>query len=418
MTTVERLDVSEFEEIEFPVSRLIDRNGDLALCVGAEKYFDIRRSGRKLSLTARGYVGVLPLTKDIQVSVAPKARIDNLSWMIAEALGDIEVVGRLDRSYEESDSVADAITDLLAEWYCDGLAEIERFGVWAEYERYSRLETAPRGRLNVGRTAKDAWARGKFHKASVERIVRVPEISCNRVIRAALLRILSMRSREGCGKYHGLMLRVLEELDSVGEIVRDDLVAAKAYAGRGDIPSTRWYYKRLIDLAVLILQGGGVSPDAFGRVEGGDSIVIDVADLFERFVRRRLSRLLTMRDNRYRVLNGNEEGRRKFYRESEKPLVTPDAVVLKDGIPNGIIDVKYKRRISDSDRYQLLSYLAVYDVSIGVFVVPAVGIAPGMHFLGSVGQERARSLYVYAVDLAGQVDHGAEQALVEFFLAA
>ncbi len=124
-------------------------------------------------------------------------------------------------------------------------------------------------------------------------------------------------------------------------------------------------------VAQLVLHDVGLSIRGEGEVALLPSILIDMALMFEDYIRRVLA--LSLQTNlRIEVKDGNRgepDGARKSLFEPAQPkiknsVVTPDIVILKDGKPELVIDAKYKGAPSVPDRAdinQVILYGARYD---------------------------------------------------------
>ena len=132
----------------------------------------------------------------------------------------------------------------------------------------------------------------------------------------------------------------------------------------------RPYYTEPLWAAFAVLQGAlpDVSSDGTVRLE---SLIIDVSMVFEAFVRRELEEGLTARG--YVVEDGNKTPS-PFFAAGDRLVVKPDIVVRREGKPLLVLDAKYKRKPTEQDRYELLSFMDALGAAAGGFICPAHGV--------------------------------------------
>jgi 5-methylcytosine-specific restriction enzyme subunit McrC len=144
-------------------------------------------------------------------------------------------------------------------------------------------------------------------------------------------------------------------------------------------------YGRALRLAQMIIGSRGVKLLPGGTEVSLASLLVDMEDVFERYVRRVLS--VGLAD--CTVLNGNEEGAKPLYDDRSAPPVNPDAVVRRSGHGDLIVEVKYKALETRSDIEQVLTYSMSYRAPAVVLVLPAQAATDkGLENVGTVNGVR------------------------------
>ena len=66
-------------------------------------------------------------------------------------------------------------------------------------------------------------------------------------------------------------------------------------------------------------------------------------------------------------------------------------------------EVKYKPKIDESDRYQVLSHVLAAQCNLGVWISPSAdGAQGGMEYVGSVSN--GVKFYHYRIDISGELE--------------
>jgi 5-methylcytosine-specific restriction enzyme subunit McrC len=174
------------------------------------------------------------------------------------------------------------------------------------------------------------------------------------------------------------MSGVPDHAGDIGALVR----AIGRSAGR--LPSHYSYYQDPLWTAYLLLQSKlpDLSADGFVTL---DSLIVDLSKVFEAFIRTVLSERAG--EKGWRIVDGNDKPY-PFFTDNSKYSVHPDIVVVKDGVPVALLDVKYKPEPKESDRYEVLSFMDTTGIARGGFVCP---LGPGgtSRYMGStVGGKR------------------------------
>jgi len=160
------------------------------------------------------------------------------------------------------------------------------------------------------------------------------------------------------------------------------------------------HYAGMLRVYQLLLTGGGI---AFTFDPGGEelpSFLFNLEEIFERFVRETFVRYLG--DKGIAVLDGNKHQGRLF--EDNRRYPTKTDLIFRRSSNNvaALGDVKYKPRLKESDRYQIISHVTAAKAPVGILFRPANDDeSQGLDRFGrlSTGAE----FYQYLVDIRGDL---------------
>lgn len=94
------------------------------------------------------------------------------------------------------------------------------------------------------------------------------------------------------------------------------------------------------------------------------------------------------------------EGKSSLFSDNSKYSAKPDLIVNKNNVTKLIGDVKYKTKLAESDRYQLISHSLSYGATSAFFVTPAVSDEnSGADFVGTIGTINPLKIYHYRINL-------------------
>jgi 5-methylcytosine-specific restriction enzyme subunit McrC len=154
------------------------------------------------------------------------------------------------------------------------------------------------------------------------------------------------------------------------------------------------HYQAAISLATLVLRSASL--DLVTGGVRGSALLIDMNDVFERFVRSALRMALDVDVKRF-------PERAPFLRLDEAELVPlkPDLCLVEGERITWVGDAKYKRlpsgSYSNADLYQLLAYAVATGLSSGTLIYAAdEGVSTAEHVVLQAGKR----LHVVALDLS------------------
>ncbi len=405
----------EHATIPVPITELmVGSRLELYPEVTSRGYFRVGLNGTDLVFQAGGFVGVIPVNDRVTIEVNPRVPIDNLERLIAISEGRPVSLAPHLRHYSPSAVQVPALLDLLTEAFLDCVWRIREFGLHREYQRVEPDTSFPRGRIQVGNTLRRHISHGVRHKVAASWFEQTVDTAPNRCLKYTLWylagRYREMQARKGMARLLTELNRAYALFDGVELDASRRFLADPLVANPSALPLTRSYYLDALQLALTIIEQRGVILRGHGQTVRMASWIVDLASIFEDYLRVVLRNGLRSLSPTIRVLNGNlapPAGGSKFlFDDQSSNVATPDIVVRQQLEAEGevrfplIIEVKYKKVKSPEreDLEQTIVYVASYRAPIGLIAIPCVGGAkPGISQIGRIGDQ---SFYQYAVDLA------------------
>lgn len=325
------------------------------------------------SIQCAGWVGYIPLNDAYALEVATRVPIGNLERLVGMAAGYTpEVLRKHTRIFAHADYPAEAFLDVLTDQLLDLFDRIWKNGLLKTYKRVVRVSASPSGRILPFETE---WLSSKAGRpmAMSASYLRTPDFGPNRLLRRAIEKLLARYIGVAEQNQRGRMLRLRKALSRLGDVQRaapSDLTpqAIAGYLKR--LPVHHEHYADALMVAHLIVYKRGLAIRQSDGVAVLPSILIDMATVFESYVRRVLAEGF-VDDLSIEVKDGNKEGdsgaRLPLYDPMQpglrSPDATPDIVIQVNGSPALIIDAKYKPapKLPDrSDVNQVIVYGARY----------------------------------------------------------
>lgn len=398
---------AEYAPVAIPMEDLLDKQGRLMLNPDIEKrdFFSVSLGRGSLTLRAGGHVGYIPLNHRVVVNVTPRVPVMNLMHIV-EFLRLPKTVLSAIRPYTPRGLWTDALVDLYASALVSQIHEIAVQGLLREYRREEEGSSFPRGRVLMAPTLQSYAARGVNHRAHTTWFARSPDNAPNRCLKYALWSIAQQyvhrpptsrdarRTRRRLDAAYSVFGGA--ELDHTRRFLQDRVVL-----GHRDLPPLRAYYREALDVALAVIRQQGVLLEGVPQVGLRlPSLVLNMSEVFEAYVRRALQ-LHAVEDGWTRqVLDGNAEGSKPLYNDPTGPSATPDIVVRDSASSPLILEVKYipvEGRSTRDAVNQAVTYAACYQTDRVVLVHPrGVGQAAGMLKLGDVGTV---AVFQYRFDL-------------------
>lgn len=347
-------------------------------------------------ITARGLVGFLPLTESHTLNITPKFPFDNL-WRMLEIAGhDYSRILPVMRKYSAGrDSPP---TELLIRSYCHYLEELAAVGFGRAYQVREQVGFY-RPSVAFGATMSRFLSRGNpLHVVanSFEFTINTP---LNRLVKRASQHFLRLVPRESAWNRERriLMTTISSDLALASEAVASDMDFESFRAASSRL---QHLYGGLLRVYKLFVTGGGLG----FRVETGGiempSFLFNLDDVFERFVRETLQSAL--RADGVTVLDGNKHNRPLFVDNNTFPI-KPD-LIFQDRSRRvlAIGEAKYKPKLKEADRYQLIAHTIASQSAFGVLFSPSVeGQSTGIARLGALPDGTV--MYHYFINLDGNL---------------
>lgn len=339
-------------------------------------------SGGRWRITATSYVGTLAIN-GVKLLIRPKINPENLFLLLEPGL-PAHAWQREAFDYATSPDLLKSMVAFFARTLETTLAR----GLVRSYRVMDDVRVALRGRLDMA---------GQFRRAGVMTPVActyddfTEDVLENQVLRAATR--LALRVPGIDPHVRQLLQRQLGALEGVS-----DLAITAESVDRVHLTRLNQHYSPALRLAQLIL-GNVTLTDVVGTTTAS-SFMVDMNDLFQRFVFERLRRELRGRLS----VHGEPP---VYLGIGNRVTMNPD-LVFRD--PSGqrncyVADVKYKLASSgrgrSSDYYQLLAYTTAMNLPEGLLIYTRTRDAddPGQSTV--VVHNAGTKLVVHAVDLAG-----------------
>ncbi|MFJ9633413.1 McrC family protein [Streptomyces sp. NPDC101175] len=411
---------TEQGQIDLSLNELMDDSGGLMINPEIRKkdFLTVTLRGGKLRLQSRGYIGLIPLNERVAIFVEPRVPVSNLTRM-AEISGCDRLPLPVIRAYETGDVKEELLLDLYSAALIHHVERVVEEGLLREYLRVEEESSFPTGRILINQTTR-LRARGMAHKVVSSHFLRSADNAANRCLKYVLWRLAQQsqnlvgpgiqRNREQLNRLYAAFEAVT--LDQSMAFMDDEFVT-----GRRDLPPLRAYYRDALDVARAALLQRKIFLDRSSRGVLLPSIVFDMNDLFEGYVRRVLEMHGAGAGWSEIVADGNKTAKRVLFTEHRSvgsemqkldhaaSFATPDIVILRE---NGqdvacVLDVKNKlvKRRSDRDgEDQVIAYALRYATDRVVLVHPAQqNQQSGMYKVGDVGEV---SLFQYRINLAAE----------------
>lgn len=335
--------LSEYESRELDLTR---RQAEALQATGFVEVYPA--SGDRWRVKATSYVGTLAV-EGVRLLIRPKIAPENLFLLLEPGLPS--------NAWRQETFDYAATSDLLPSiiaFFARTLESTLGRGILRSYEVREEPLVALRGRLDVT---------GQFRRAGVLTPVActyddfTEDIVENRVLRAAIRRAMRVPLVDAVERQR--LMRQLVALEAVTDVpVRPETVDAI------HITRLNQHYAPALSLARLVLANLTLA-DAEGGA-AASSFMVDMNDLFQRFITERLRRSLCgtldlIAEPRVHLGIGG------------RVLMKPDLVFRRPGAEAAYVgDLKYKMaegaRGESSDYYQLLAYTTAMDLPEGILI--------------------------------------------------
>jgi 5-methylcytosine-specific restriction enzyme subunit McrC len=408
-------DLEEWSAIEVDPDLVLGTKQELGLEAGG-KFVAVELVKGRLFVRAKGYVGVLPLTERLTLNIVPRvdirnnlARITTVANYLPMSLPDVL------REYATEAGLAPSVVQPFAEGLERATREIQVLGLMKDYVRREEDSSYPRGRVLAGPTMQH-WGRGVHHRARSSWFQRTADIPVNQCLLYAVHSLSATNTRLLRGRHATEARRVAQLLNNcasrlggVSLVPRDEFRNDPYVSGRIRLPDLRAYYGPGLELARTIAAGQGVDAlKTSGPLELG-SLLVDLSDVFQHYVRNVINTAGQSRAWPAEVLDGNKSppvGALKPLLDGGPFQAKPDVVIARagEGAADVVVEVKYVPADgppSIDAVHQALAYGFSYGATNVVIAQPsATGSPPSFSALGSVG---GVTLHHFVMDLAGDL---------------
>lgn len=396
----------EHSEVAIPLAAML-QNGQLNLFeeVKRKNYFQVHSRGADLFFQCGGYIGLIPINEDVAIEVAPRVKISNLDRILRQAGVSHTIFTLISRGYAASGE-APYLIDLLADALVAGVEEIVEWGKHKEYERRIYHGHPRSGRILIKETSRLRAKNPGTVSASTSRFERGSNNVFNVCVRSALEHLIRTLSSSSDSRHNARLSRLnaawqnFPEVDTKADAlsVVDEVERRMPYE-RLSVP-----YVNTLPLANAVLRSYGPSLRNLPPNFSLGSLIFDVADAFERYIRHCLNE-----HSDAAVVDGNlgapAGAKQPLFPGSVNPLTrgvntTPDVLIRNSqGTALCVLDVKYKPYSGMPDRNdinQALTYALAYRTPMCGLVYPASTPVGHIDDFGKVG---GVAFYGFAIGL-------------------
>lgn len=400
MASARIIDMQERDTRLFMREDLVDQTGRSLVLpeTRALSAIEMRDVFEGIELRAKGLIGYLPLTSQIVLNVTPKFPLANLWSMLALADEEAKHVLPVLRSYEYTAGGA-APHQLLVRGFCHYLRGISSNGIYRDYHKEAHRGYF-RPKVNFGQTLSKYLSRGDLINVSADSFGFSARLPVNAVLKSACLDFLRVTPKGE--KWQGERYLLRDTLDALGSI-QPRRMQAGGEAEANSMPSwlSDFYRGALTVYAVLLgYTRIGFSYNAQGTEMPSFLFCLD--DIFESFVRNTLRE--GFRDQRISVLDGNiPKHQQRLFKDNARFPIKPDAIIKRGNTTLCIGEVKYKPKIEEGDRYQVISHVLASDAPLGIWISPALSeAAAGLEYVGAIGTHA--KFYHYRFNISSQME--------------
>lgn len=365
-------------------------------------------------VTARNYVGSINVA-GLQVLVRPKIPLRNLFLLLEVGLRERDWHDEAVR-FETTGDLLPALVSFFARTTETTLAR----GLYHAYREQRDRLVALRGRVDIARQFAQP---GVVIPTACRFTEFTADLIENSYLKAAVSRSLRVPGVQPVDRRR--LMQHLVTLEDVGDV-------RHRHSDQDRVVFTRLneHYKPALRLAQLVLANLTLH-DTVGETQAS-SFMLDMNELFERFVTERLRRALRGRLD-VKAQHVDHLGRERDSRGTERKLkIRPDLLFRSAGSPTFVADIKYKLTDESAggrhpDYYQLLAYTTALDLPEGVLIYcldanrpedpdgngSAVRSAGSLESTAPAGTAAVSSvrvrhagkvLHTYALDLSGTAD--------------
>jgi 5-methylcytosine-specific restriction enzyme subunit McrC len=132
------------------------------------------------------------------------------------------------------------------------------------------------------------------------------------------------------------------------------------------------------------------------------SFLFCLDDIFESFVRNTLRE--GFRNQRISVLDGNKPiHQQSLFSDNARFPIKPDAIIKSGKRTLAIGEIKYKPKIEEADRYQVISHVLASGAPLGIWISPALSdAASGMEYIGTIAAHA--KFYHYRLNISSRLE--------------
>lgn len=375
------IELHERESRVFSRADLYDSQGQSLILTETRSLsaVELRDVAGGVELRVLGIIGYLPITSDIVLHLTPKFPLKNLWDMLAVADESYERILPILRGYEISALAAPH--KLLARSFCYYLKNILTAGIARGYH-VSTHEGYYKPKVNFGKTASRFLSRGdEVHVASD--IFRFSaDLYPNGLLKSACLAFLRVTPNLD-KKWASERRLILEALNALYLVTPRRLHVGDEDSSRSLPMWLRDDYQGALAVYSMLL---GYSKIGFSYSSTGNSLpsfLFSLDGIFESYIRNYLRQAFFTK--KISILDGNSpKHQNPLFTDNKKYPIKPDLIFKHEKATIALGEIKYKPKIDETDRYQLISHVVALNAPIGIWISPAINNDPGLDYIGSI----------------------------------
>ena len=343
-------DKIELREYGSDVLALSAQQADALNRTGGGKYLSVEPGGHSghWRVSAHNYVGSINV-EGLQVLVRPKIPLRNLFLLLEVGLKERDWHDEAVR-FETTGDLLPALVSFFARTTETTLAR----GLYHSYREQRDRLVALRGRIDIARQLAQP---GVVIPTACKFTEFTADLIENSYLKAAVSRSLRVAGVQPIDRRR--LMQHLVTLEDVGEVRHHHNDHDRVVFSR-----LNEHYRPALQLARLVLANLTLQ-DVLGETQAS-SFMLDMNELFERFVTERLRR----------ALRGRLDVKGQHHDQLDKEryiTIKPDLLFSANSTPRFVADIKYKLTGEDAigrhpDYYQLLAYTTALDLPEGVLI--------------------------------------------------
>lgn len=403
----------EFEAVHVPLDALLKEGRvDVYPEASGKGFFDIDYRGGDIVLVARSYVGLIPINDQIAIHVIPRFPISNLFYILQKADASLKYVSGHLRLYGIAPRVEDDIASMFGTRMLENLTHIQRQGLLRRYESIER-DDGLQGEIVMTKTISKYYSQGIRYRQVRRVTLHSTDISENRLIKSALYKLASFYSISNDKIHRRLksdvesILMFFDQVSTLDKLPNCLGYNLPRYVQR--LPNLHRQYACILWVAYLIESRQGVAVEKIGPVTF-DTFVVNLADIFEDYIRRVITDHVNDLVPGARVENGNLNEIPLFV-QGDKFKVKPDIYITFSNQTLAIFDAKYKPDVKASDRYEVLAFCEALQVKTAIILSPSIGGRCDSQLLGET--KGGIKLHLVRIDIGAMNMPAAEHYFIE-----
>lgn len=396
------IELHEREARVFPRSSLYDLSGNSLLLPEARALsaIDLRDVESGVELRVLGVIGYLPITNNLVLHLKPKFPLENLWKMLEFADEKYERILPVLRVYEKSEGIAPH--QFLLKAFCHYIRGLLTKGVAREYDQKSyRGYFKPK--VNFGKTISHYLSRGDEVNTESSVFTFTNNTYINGVLKSACLAFLKITPLSLKWRVErNLILDILNSLDMVTIRGMQQGDQEKIFSLpmwlRDDYQGALTVYSIFIGHAKVCFSYGEI-----GSLM--PSFLFSMDFIFESYIRNFIKKSLF--NYNISVHDGNEsKHQEKLFKDNRRFIIKPDIIFKRNKKIIAIGEVKYKPKINEGDRYQLISHVVASGAPVGFWISPAIDDSVGLEYVGEMST--GVKLYHYKININSDIYSASE----------